>query len=766
MKKVLGRLLILTLGLTVLSGCDLFSLGGETNTTTKGDEDHEVKGLVLKDYSTSVFQNSKYEFDGKVYLSYEDSSIADYEVTSDCSFSEVDTSTIGQSELKVSYEGSKYIYSKKVYIDVKEYVTLKDLVVENYTSSIKRGNTYTFNGTVTAKYSNNTSKDVTKLAKISTLDTSSAGQKPLDISYTEDGITKTKTVEIKVYEARAKLSKIVATGYTTEVEKNGTYNFDGVVTATFADNTTEVVTGDCEFDYDKSFSTSSVGTKSLKIKYTTNYTNTSGQEVENYKTTTASVTVISILTGISCEDLVVGLNKSKTISPTFIPSDATYKGVTYESSDPSTASVDANGTITAYVLGSVTITATSTKYSNISTTFNVTVENVVQDEWTILLYIAGNNLESDSYQGGAATEDLQEIASVSGQPDDINVVVQAGGANSWKSTYSSVINKDKRNRFHLNNKTYVKDSQDNKVNMGDEKNFREFLEWGINTYPADKIGVVLWNHGGAMSGCCGDEQFGDDYLTIEEANNAFRDAKINTGYASKFEFIGYDCCLMQVQDIAGINAQYAKYQIASQESEWGYGWSYDKWIDDLFAKKTTPEILKACVDGFKQDTTSAYGSGSGNDQTLSYVNLQYWDAYETAWENMATTLNGIITSSSTWSTLKSLLNSCQRFGGTQYGSTMYYMFDVFDVGHFLTKMQASSSPYKSNTTLMSQANAVQTAYYNLIGYEWHGGGSSNATGLSLFAPVSGYSSTSDYTTGSTPFTAWRNLCLKVWNWSY
>ena len=760
MKKVLGRLLVLTLGLTVLSGCDLFSLGGETNTTTKGDEDHEVKGLVLKDYSTSVYQNSTYEFDGKVYLSYEDSSISDYEVTSYCTFSAVDTTKIGQAELKVSYEGSKYIYSKKIYIDVKEYVTLERIEVLGYSTSIKRGNVYTFNGTVTAIYSNQETKDVTKLADVSTLDTSSEGQKPLDITYTEDGKTVRKTVEIKVYEARAKLSKIVATGYTTEVEKNGTYTFDGVVTATFADNSTEVVTNECEFDYDHSFSTSSTGTKSLKIKYTTVYTNSSGQEIENYKTTNASIAVISVLTSISGADIAVGLNRSKSVSLTYTPSDATYKGMTYVSSDPEVATVDASGRVTGKAIGSTTITVTSSKYSSVTTTVNVSVEEIVQDEWTILLYIAGNNLESDSYQGGAATEDLQEIASVSGQPDDINVVVQAGGAKSWKSTYSSVINKDKRNRFHLEDQTYVKDSQDAKVNMGDEKNFREFLEWGINTYPADKIGVILWNHGGAMTGCCGDEQFSDDYLSIAEVNHAFRDAKANTGYASKFEFIGYDCCLMQVQDIAGVNAQYAKYQIASEESEWGNGWSYDKWIDDLFAKKTTPEILTACVNGFKQDTTSYYGSGSSNDQTLSFVDLEYWDAYETAWENMAATFNSIITSSSSWSTLEDLLNSCQQFGESA--------FDVFDVGHFLTKLQDSTSPYESNSTLMSQANAVQVAYNNLIGYEWHGNGSANASGLSLFVPAgSSYwrqTSQSDYSADSTTLTTWRTFCLKVWNW--
>ena len=764
MKKLFSKFIVLALGVTALSGCDFSFFSSGAGEKVRGDEEHDVKGLVLKDYSTSVIQNSEYEFGGKVFLTYEDTSIADYEVTSDCTFSKVDTSKIGKADLKVSYEGSKYIYSKTIKIDVKELVTLDRLEVNNYTASIKKGSTYVFNGTILAVYSNGEEKDVTKLATISKLDTSSAGQKPLDITYTEDGSTVRKTVEIKVYEARAKLSKIVATGYTTQVDKNATYTFDGVVTATFEDSTTEIVTSECEFDYDSSFSTSSAGTKSYKIKYTTMYTNSSGQEVSNYKTTTASITVISKLISLSGEDVTVGVNKIKAISLTYNPSDASNKSVNYTSNNTSIATVDDSGKVTGVAVGNTTITVTSKFNSSITATINVEVVPVTQDAWTILLYVCGSNLESDyaSSNQGAASEDLEEIVGVNGQPDDVNVVVQAGGSSKWSSTFSSVINANYSNRFHLRDNQFVKDSQTSKVNMGLESTLESFVTWGLQTYPADKIGLILWNHGGAMTGCCQDEQF-NDMLTPAEVDEAIINAKAAAGYANKFEFVGYDCCLMQVQDIAGLASKYAKYHVASEESEWGYGWSYELWLDNLYAGDSTENILKANVDGFKSTTTSAYSSwGDPNNQTLSYLDLSYWDEYETAWENMATTLSGIITSESKWSSFETVLNSCQRFG---YDSSYGYAFDVFDVGHFFIKMKASNT-YKGNSTLMSQIDTLSSIHDNLVAYEWHGSGSSNAHGLTMFAPVCGYSAKSDYQASSTPFNVWRNLCINYGDWYY
>ena len=750
MKKVFRNLLILSISVTGLSGCDLF-------TSTEGEVDVKEKGIELRDYTQTVVQDASYTFDGKVFLQHEDES--EKEVTSDCTFNytTLDTSKVGNdSYFTVRYEGAKYIFNKKAYISVTKKVTLLDITLSNYSTYCRLGDDYTFDGTVTAKYDDNSTKDVTDKVTIdkSALSTSVEGNYDVKIQYSEGKVTVTKPIKVKVAAHAGALSNIVASNYTNEVEKNTSYTFDGIVTANYADNTSEVVTSRCTFG---TINTSSVGVKSLSISFKDTANNVT-------KNTTASVEVIARVTDIEVNPSIdVALNKNKSLGATAVPSEAKYKGLTYTSNNTSIASVNANGVVTGNALGTTTVTITSQENSSITKTVTVNVLNVVQDKWTILMYVCGADLESDSSQGGAATEDLQEMASVNGQPEDVNIVIQAGGASSWKSTYSSVISSSKRNRFHLKNKTFVKDSQDSKVNMGLSSSLQDFITWGINTYPADNIGLVLWNHGGAMTGCCFDEQYSDDGLTPAEVATAVKNAKTATGYTEKFEFIGYDCCLMQVQDIAGLNADYAKYMVASEESEWGYGWSYDKWLDDVYADKTTPAICEAIIDSFKADTNSAYNSwGYTNDQTLSYLDLTKWDAYETAWENMATTLNSVITSSSAWSTFKSLLNSCQRFGETSYYGSSFYPFDVFDAGHFFTKMKAHNT-YKNNSTLMSNITALQTAYYDLIVYEFHGSGSPNATGMCLFAPISGYSSSSVYAANNTPFTVWRNLCINYWN---
>ena len=750
MKKVFRNLLILSISVTGLSGCDLF--------TTEGDVDvKEEKGIELRDYTQTVVQDASYTFDGKVFLQYEDES--EKEVTSDCTFNytTLDTSKVGNdSYFTVRYEGNKYIFNKKAYITVTKKVTLLDIALSNYSTYCKTNATYTFDGKVTASYDDGSTKDVTDKVTVdqNALNTSVEGNYDVKINYTEGGVSVTKTISVKVATHAGALSNIKATNYTTEVEKGQTYTFDGVVTANYADNTSEIVTDRCTFG---TINTSTVGVKTLSISFKDTANNVT-------KTTTASVEVIARVTGIEVNpSLDVALNKNKSLGATAVPSEAKYKGLNYVSNDTTIATVNANGVVTGVALGTTSVTITSQENSSITETVTVNVLNVVQDKWTILMYVCGADLESDSSQGGAATEDLQEMASVSGQPEDVNIVIQAGGASSWKSTYSSVISASKRNRFHLRNKSFVKDSQDSKVNMGLSSSLQDFITWGINTYPADKIGLVLWNHGGAMSGCCYDEQYSDDPLTPAEVHTAVVNAKTATGYTDKFEFIGYDCCLMQVQDIAGLNADYAKYMVASEESEWGYGWSYDKWLDDVYADKSTTAICKEIVDSFKEETNSAYSSwGYTNDQTLSYLDLSNWDAYETAWENMATTLQSVISSSSAWSTFKSLLNSCQRFGGTSYYGSTVYPFDVFDAGHFFTKIKAHNS-YKNNSTLMSNITTLQTAYNNLLAYEFHGNGSPNATGICMFAPVSGYNSSSVYATSNTPFTVWRNLCVTYWN---
>ena len=827
MKKVFTKLLLI-LTATALSGCDLFTFGG--------DEVKEEKGIELRDYTATAAVGKTYTFDGKVFLLYEDDT--EKEVTDKCSYdySTLDTSKEGQTSFKVKYEGTKYVFSKIAYINVAQ-LKLESIDAKDYTATVKVGQTYTFDGKVIAKYNDASEVDVTNKADIGSISTETAGQKDLIISYTEenvsksvtkkievkkelvsltisgykatyelneaysftgsviakysdnttanvtskatincdidtsklgtytllasyteDGITKETSVSISVTEHIPVLQSIAASGYTTQVDKGSTYTFDGVVMATFDVGEPIDVTAACTYT---TLNTSSKGNQTMTIKYT------DPSNSKNTKSTSITVNVISRVTGISVNNTMnLGVGKTKPLNATALPSDANNKTLIYESTNTNYATVDESGNVTGKAVGSVTISITSDDNPLINAEVVVTVSTVVKDAWTILVYMCGSNLESDyaSSNEGCATADLQEIASVSGQPNDVNIVVQAGGAKKWSSTYSSVINKDKANRFHLKNKSYVKDQQLDKANMGDQSTLESFLTWGLENYDADKVGIIFWNHGGAMTGCCHDEQF-NDMLTVADVDGAIKAARTATGFTDKFEFVGYDCCLMQVQDIAGLHSKYAKYQLASEESEWGYGWSYDAWVGNVFTDKSTPTILQSAVVGFKNDTTSAYNDwGETNDQTLSYLDLSKWDAYETAWETMASTLSGVINSSSKWTTFSNLLNSCQRFGQSEdyYGNTIY-PFDVFDVGSFCTKMKASST-YNGNSTLMSNITSVQSALNNLVGYEWHGSGSSGATGLTLFAPVSGYSSQSDYTTSSTTLSTWRTLCINRGTW--
>ena len=249
-----------------------------------------------------------------------------------------------------------------------------------------------------------------------------------------------------------------------------------------------------------------------------------------------------------------------------------------------------------------------------------------------------------------------------------------------------------------------------------------------------------------MRGVCYDEQFNDDCLLNSEVNAALAGAFNSTNQNGKLEFIGYDACLMQVQDVAEFNSNYFNYMIGSEESEAGYGWDYDTWVDDLYAKKPTTTILKAVVDGFIADNGGV--SNTRNNQTLSYLNLANMPAYENAWENMASALSNKVTSSNK-SSFKNLVN-----GVKHYGDSDYTYFGVFDAKDFINKLAANSTFNPGST----YTNAVLSAHANLVEYSSCNKGAGNSYGLTMFYAISSncYKGTY-YTAAQTNFNNWRSF---------
>ena len=470
---------------------------------------------------------------------------------------------------------------------------------------------------------------------------------------------------------------------------------------------------------------------------------------EQEEDTTVSVTGVSL----NNSSLSLEVGNTKTLTATVTPSNATNKNVTWVSSNSSVASVT-NGKVTALKAGTTTITV-STVDGSFKASCKVTVteptaiipEDPVEETttgkaaWTIMIYCCGADLESRS---GLATSDIKEILSVKNQPEDVNIIIQTGGARSWNRTYG--INASYTQRYHVKNNKLVLDENLAKANMGSASTFQSFIEWGLNSYPAEKTGVIMWNHGGAMQGICFDENYSDDSLLNSEVNQALTKAFSSTRRNDKLEFIGYDACLMSVQDIADVNSNFFNYMIASEETESGYGWDYDTWVDDLYRKSSTTTIMKAIVDGFIADNGGV--NSSSNDQTLAYLNLSKMEAYKNAWENLASALSSKITSKNK-SSFNTLVKSVKH-----YGDTYYTYYGIFDAKDFVNKL-ASNSTFNPGSTY---TNAVLSAHSNLVEYSSCGRGAGNSNGLAMFWSVSSYCEKNTYYTASqTNFTNWRSL---------
>lgn len=450
----------------------------------------------------------------------------------------------------------------------------------------------------------------------------------------------------------------------------------------------------------------------------------------------------------------VAAGGSKQLSISYVPSNANQnKEITWTSSNENVATVSSDGLVsvksTATDGQTATITAKLTKFPSITATCKITVIEVPKADHTVLIYLCGADLESENQ---LATGDITEILKISNQPSDVHIVIETGGANSWSSKYG--ISSTNLERWHVENKSLVKDDSLTYASMGSSSTLQSFLEYGLKNYPAERTGVIFWNHGGGMRGVCYDEKKNDDVLKNSEIRSAVSGALSNCGMSGqKLEWVGYDACLMAVQDIAETNSDYFNYMVASEESEAGYGWDYDTWVDDLYSKKTTTTILKAIVDGFISDNGGA--SSSSGDQTLSYMNLAYAAAYKTAWENMAAQLNSVVTSSN-----KSSFNSAITSNVKHYGDTDYDYFCTFDAWDFVDKL-ANNSAFSDFRIDSSYTTAVKNAHANLVAYNLAQKGAGVSKGICMYWPNSKqYSDVSTYyTTSETRFTTWRSFCV-------
>lgn len=187
-----------------------------------------------------------------------------------------------------------------------------------------------------------------------------------------------------------------------------------------------------------------------------------------------------------------------------------------------------------------------------------------QEGYTLLIYMCGSSLES---RNGAASDDIAELLEAE-IPENANVILETGGAMTWKK-YD--IPNDKIRRYRVSGGELTLLREESLQSMGEASTLRDFIQWGTAEFPAGRTGLILWDHGGGfLEGVCRDEIYRNDWLTVAELDEALA----ASGFGEKFEFIGFDCCLMANYETALTAAKYAEHMIASEGEEPVGGWDY------------------------------------------------------------------------------------------------------------------------------------------------------------------------------------------------
>ena len=193
-----------------------------------------------------------------------------------------------------------------------------------YQTEFTIGDTFNHDGVVvTATYDDDSTAIVTASAVFSNPDMSTAGSKTITVSYTENEVTKTDQYSITVSAPPTLVSIALSGTYPTSFTVGDTFSHSGIiVTATYDDDSTAVVTGSATFSEPDM---SSAGTKTVTVTYTeggetatTTYDITvapsGGQHTEYYyeKVTSTNDLIDGGRYLIVCEDQSVALDGSLT----------------------------------------------------------------------------------------------------------------------------------------------------------------------------------------------------------------------------------------------------------------------------------------------------------------------------------------------------------------------------------------------------------------------------------------------------------------------
>ncbi|MCK6530746.1 clostripain-related cysteine peptidase [Myxococcota bacterium] len=332
--------------------------------------------------------------------------------------------------------------------------------------------------------------------------------------------------------------------------------------------------------------------------------------------------------------------------------------------------------------------------------------------WLFLVYMNGDN-DLEAY----IPHDLNELEEV-GSGDGVHVVVQAdripgyhSGDGDWTGTRRYYVRAD--GAPQQVGSELVEDLGE--LDMGDPAVLSDFLLWAMEEYPAERVALVLWNHGDGWgvtspgSGLISSDDTSGSVISIadgelREALQPFVDAH------GSLDLIGFDACNMASWEVGHSLRDQALAMVASEATVGGEGLQYGPALD----------LLRSDADADGADLAADMARQAvevGGEWTFSAIDLGGMDALAEAIDAFA---GRILDDPS----LDAEVLACRDEARGTYGTAWEEFY--LDLVDFAT-VTASASPALSDSALAVAEAARASVLAN------HAGGPYPfATGLTLF----------------------------------
>lgn len=329
-------------------------------------------------------------------------------------------------------------------------------------------------------------------------------------------------------------------------------------------------------------------------------------------------------------------------------------------------------------------------------------EPAAPKKWTVLLWSASDNNLYKFMQ-----KDIDECEQIGSTPG-MNVVVQTDHGPLFGTAKRYLLTQDTRPGIH--SPVVGKPSSNN---TGDPAQLSEFIQWGMQKYPAENYALIISDHGGGWQGACSDDH-SKSWMTLPMLEQGLSDAREKTG--RKLDVLGFDACLMASAEVAEQLKNEATYLVGSQETEGGAGWQYNRVLSkDTLA--STDERIRTRLDFTpKEFAQNIVTMAQGHQDDLATMT-----AFDT-------------------SKIGALTNSVKDFGEAIVNSPIspadlaaaksetQGFYEFHDLHDFASKVSARAG---EDANLAAKALAVQQAIGDAIIAEQHSERYPNAHGVTI-----------------------------------